>query len=147
MFPPTSLFDSRELLLLCGAKVDVMCTTPRCDDNHSVVIRHGAIFGWNFADTFDEVSSRRCGKSGTLKATSMALKRRMIGNVMTLARILGGILVALAILDIPRMQFLPAGLAETFRWISSIALLVAGIAWLIAVQLFNRFFDQYLSRN
>jgi hypothetical protein len=77
----------------------------------------------------------------------MAVKRRLMGNVIIVARILGGILMALAILDVPQMQFLPVALANTFRWISSIALLVAGIAWLVAVQLFIRFFDQYLSRN
>ena len=54
----------------------------------------------------------------------MALKRRLMGNVIIVARILGGILVALAILDIPQMQFLPVGLADTFRWISSVALVV-----------------------
>src|SRR5450755_1585878 len=80
-------------------------------------------------------------------AASVAVKRLLMGKIIIAARILGGILIALAILDLPQMEFLPAGLVETFRLISSIALVVAGIAWLVGVQLFIRFFDQYLSRN
>jgi hypothetical protein len=124
----------------------VTCAAPRRDGNHSVVIRHGAIFGWNFAESFDD-QFRQYGKSGRLETTSMAFKRRMMGKIIIAARILGGILIALAILSLPQVEFLPAGLADTFRWISSIALMVAGIAWLVGVQLFIRFFDQYLSRN
>lgn len=77
----------------------------------------------------------------------MALKRLLMGRIIIVARILGGVLIALAILDLPQMQFLPDGLEYTFRWISSAALMLAGIAWLVGIQLFIRFFDQYLSRN
>ena len=77
----------------------------------------------------------------------MALKRRLMGNFIILARILAGTLIALAILDIPRMQSLPPVMAQAIRWMSSVALLAAGILAFVAVQLFVRFFDQYLSRN
>jgi hypothetical protein len=77
----------------------------------------------------------------------MAIKRLLMGRIIIVARILGGVLIALAILDLPQMQFLPEGLEYTFRWISSAALIVAGTAWLVGVHLFIKFFDQYLSRN
>jgi hypothetical protein len=38
-------------------------------------------------------------------------------------------------------------MAASFGLLSSIALGLAGVAWLVAVQLFLRFFDRYLSRN
>jgi len=77
----------------------------------------------------------------------MALRRRVIGNITVVARIVGWLLIVLAILGLPQMQFLTGRLAGTFRILSSLSLVVAGIAWLVAVQLFLRFFGQYLSRN
>jgi hypothetical protein len=77
----------------------------------------------------------------------MAAKRRAIGAVIVVARILGWLLIALAILGLPQMRFLTGSLAGIFRWLSSLALVLAGIAWLVAVELFIRFFDQYLSHN
>jgi hypothetical protein len=66
---------------------------------------------------------------------------------MRTARVFGWILIALAILGLPQMRFLIGRLAAGFGLLSSIALGLAGIAWLVAVNLFLRFFDRYLSRN
>lgn len=63
------------------------------------------------------------------------------------ARFLGWILIALAILGLPQMRILIGRLAAGFGLLSSIALGLAGVAWLIAVKLFLLFFDRYLSRN
>lgn len=63
------------------------------------------------------------------------------------ARALGWILIALAILGLPQMRFLIGRLAVSFGLVSSIALGLAGVAWLIGVKLFLQFFDRYLSRN
>jgi hypothetical protein len=63
------------------------------------------------------------------------------------ARVFGWILIALAILGLPQMRFLIGRLAAGFGLVSSIALGLAGIAWLVGVNLFLRFFDRYLSRN
>jgi len=63
------------------------------------------------------------------------------------ARVFGWILIALAILGLPQMRFLIGRLAADFGLLSSIALGLAGIAWLVGVKLFLRFFDRYLSRN
>jgi hypothetical protein len=63
------------------------------------------------------------------------------------ARVFGWILIALAILGLPQMRFLIGRLAAGFGLLSSIALGLAGIAWLVGVKLFLRFFDRYLSRN
>lgn len=77
----------------------------------------------------------------------MAVKRRVLGIAIVVARILGWLLIALAVLGLPQMRFLTRSLGDIFPWLSFLALVLAGIAWLIAVELFIRFFDQYLSRN
>jgi hypothetical protein len=77
----------------------------------------------------------------------MARKRGVIGTIIIVARILGCILIVLAILGLPQMRFLTGRLEGSFRLLSSLALVFAGIAWLVAVELFLRFLDQYLSRN
>ncbi len=56
-------------------------------------------------------------------------------------------MISLAILGIPGMRSLTGHLAVSFGLLSSLALGLAGIARLIGVELFLRFFDQYLSRN
>lgn len=77
----------------------------------------------------------------------MARKRPVIGTITFAARFLGWLLLVLAVLGLPQMRFLTGGLEDTFRLLSSIGLVFAGIVWLVAVELFLRFFDQYLSRN
>jgi hypothetical protein len=77
----------------------------------------------------------------------MARKRPVIGTITLAARSLGWLLVVLAILGLPQMRFLMGGLEGTFRLLSSIGLVFAGILWLVAIKWFLRFFDQYLSRN
>ncbi len=77
----------------------------------------------------------------------MALKRPVIGIITLVARFVGWLLVVLAILGLPQMRFLTGRLEGTFRLLSSVALVSAGIAWLVVIELFRRFFDQYLSRN
>jgi len=47
----------------------------------------------------------------------------------------------------PQMKFLIGRVAAGFGLLSSIMLGLAGIAWLVGVKLFLRFFDRYLSRN
>lgn len=77
----------------------------------------------------------------------MARKRPVIGTIAFAARSLGWLLIVLAILGLPQMRFLTGGLEGTFRMLSSIGLVVAAVVWLVAIELFLRFFDQYLSRN
>lgn len=74
-------------------------------------------------------------------------RRPVIGFITLVARSLGWLLVVLAILGLPQMRFLTGGLEGTFRLLSSIGLVLAGIVWLVVIELFLRFFDQYLSRN
>ncbi|HUJ31405.1 MAG TPA: hypothetical protein VLY23_09005 [Candidatus Acidoferrum sp.] len=77
----------------------------------------------------------------------MAFKRPVIGIFKMVARIVGWLLVVLAILGLPQMRFLTGSLEGSFRLLSSLALVFAGIAWLVAVELLLKFFDQYMSRN
>jgi len=63
------------------------------------------------------------------------------------AWVFGWTLIALAILGLPQMRFLIGRVALSFGLLSSIALALAGVAWLAGVKLFLRFFDRYLSRN
>jgi hypothetical protein len=55
-------------------------------------------------------------------------------------------LIALAILNVPQIAAL-TGLAGRFRVLMSVGLGVLGIAWVVGLELFLRFFDRYLSRN
>ena len=74
-------------------------------------------------------------------------ERIVFSTVLRISRAFGCILIALAILGIPQMKFLIGRLAASFGLLSSIMLALAGIAWLVGVKLFLRFFDRYLSRN
>jgi hypothetical protein len=74
-------------------------------------------------------------------------KRQVLGVAKRVTNAMGMILIALAILGLPEMRFLTGRLAASFDLIMSVALGLAGVAWLLGVQLFVRFFDRYLSRN
>jgi hypothetical protein len=73
--------------------------------------------------------------------------RVVFSTALQVVRVFGWLLIALAILGIPRMQFLTGRLAVHFELVSTVMLGLAGIAWLVGVKLFLRFFDRYLSRN
>ena len=77
-----------------------------------------------------------------------ARKERLVfGAVIWVTRTFGWILIVIAVLGLPQLRSLTSRLATSFGLITSVALGLAGVAWLIAVQLFLRFFDRYLSRN
>jgi len=77
----------------------------------------------------------------------MPARRRILGALVGLGRIFGLLLIALGILGLPPMRFLTGRLAVSFGVISGVALTLMGIACLVGVRLFLRFFDQYMSRN
>ena len=72
----------------------------------------------------------------------MGIKRRVMGPFIIAARVLGWLLIGLAILGL-----LTANLTGLFGWLSALALAVAGSVCLVALELFIRFFDQYLAHN
>lgn len=72
----------------------------------------------------------------------MEIKRRVIGPIIIIAKILGWLLIGLAILGL-----LTANLTGLFGWLLAVALALSGIVWLVLVKLSIQFFDQYLSRN
>ena len=74
-------------------------------------------------------------------------KRRVLGMMVGIARAVGLVLIVLAILSLPQIRFLTAHLREGLGMASSLALGIVGILWLVAVECFIRFFDQFLSRN
>jgi hypothetical protein len=74
-------------------------------------------------------------------------KRRVLGMMVGIARAVGLVLIVLAILSLPQMRFFTAHLREGLGTASSLALGIVGILWLVAVECFIRFFDQFLSRN
>jgi hypothetical protein len=74
-------------------------------------------------------------------------KRLVFGVALWVARTMGLILIIVAIRGLPQMRFLTGRLAAGFGLIMSLALGLAGVAWLVGVQVFLRFFDRYLSRN
>jgi hypothetical protein len=78
---------------------------------------------------------------------SVKQERFVFSTALRITRAIGWILIALAILGRPQMQFLTGCLAVSFGLLSSLVLGLAGIAWLVRVRLFLLFFDRYLSRN
>ena len=74
-------------------------------------------------------------------------RRRVVGIAVCVARVMGLLFVALAILSLPAMRSVTGNLAASLALVSSLALGFLGIVWLIGVQVFLRFFDQFLSRN
>jgi hypothetical protein len=80
--------------------------------------------------------------------TKSAKQERLIfRTALWTTRAFGWILIGLAILSIPPMRFLTGRLAVSFGLLSSLALGLVGIAWLVGVKSFLHFFDRYLSRN
>lgn len=67
-------------------------------------------------------------------------KHRAFRLIVWGGRASGWILIALAIGALTRW-------AGGFRLLISVALGVLGIAWVVGLELFLRFFDRYLSRN
>jgi hypothetical protein len=74
-------------------------------------------------------------------------ERLVFSTPLWITKTFGWILIGLAILSIPQMRFLTGRLAVSFGLLSSLALGLAGVAWLVGVKLFLLFFDRYLSRN
>lgn len=74
-------------------------------------------------------------------------QRRALGALIWVARIVGVLLIALAILQLPWMRPLVGRFADLFGFAGSIALLLAGLAWFFTIGMLIRFFDDYLSRN
>jgi hypothetical protein len=105
-----------------------------------------------FEERRNRSASRGFGRevdSNFQKVPTMLVQRERIvfSTALRITRAFGWILIAVAILGIPQMHFLIGRVAASFGLISSIALGLAGIAWLVGVKLFLLFFDRYLSRN
>lgn len=77
----------------------------------------------------------------------MSGRRRIMGGAVVLARVLGLLVVAVAILGLPQMRSVTGPFAPAFQVLTCAVLAVFGVAWLAGVKLFLRFFDQCLSRN
>ena len=74
-------------------------------------------------------------------------RRRAIGAAVSAARVIGLVLIILALVGLPPLRTLIGKMSGPLGFVSSVTLGLVGIVWLIAVQLFLRFFDQFLSRN
>ena len=74
-------------------------------------------------------------------------KRVVFGIAVLVTRTIGWILVAIAVLSLPQIRSLLGNLANGLGWLTSLALGLAGVLWLVGVELFLHFFDSYLSRN
>jgi len=75
------------------------------------------------------------------------MKRRVMGVAVSIARLIGLGLVLLGALSLPQMRLFTGSIAGKIGMVAALALVVVGIVWLIVVQLFLHFFDQFLSRN
>jgi len=71
---------------------------------------------------------------------------RALRGIVYAARAVGWILIALAIGNALSLEF-SGLLAGGFKLLVTLVLGVLGIAWIVGLELFLRFFDRYLSRN
>jgi hypothetical protein len=69
-------------------------------------------------------------------------KKRAFRTIVWGSRIIGWTLIALSI-----VSFLETRLSGNLKIASSIALGLLAIAWILGLELFLRFFDNFLSRN
>jgi hypothetical protein len=74
-------------------------------------------------------------------------ERIAFSTALWVTKTFGWLLIVLGILGFPQMRFLTGRLAVSFGLLSSLALVLAGIVWLLGVKFFLRLFDRYLSRN
>lgn len=74
-------------------------------------------------------------------------RRRAIGIAVSAARIVGLVMVILALISLPPLRTLIGKMAVPISFVASVMLGLVGLVWLAGVELFLRFFDQFLSRN
>jgi len=77
----------------------------------------------------------------------MSGKRAILGGAVLAARVFGLLLLVIAIFALPQMRSVSGVLAPTIEVLASVSLGLIGIAWLVGVKYFLKFFDQCLSRN
>lgn len=77
----------------------------------------------------------------------MPSKRPVIGAIVSGARIVGWILIALAVVSLPQMRVFTGRFAATLGLVGSVTLALVGIIWLLGVELFRHFFDEFMSSN
>jgi hypothetical protein len=73
-------------------------------------------------------------------------QRRAFRVIVWGGRLFGWALIALALLNAAQTGNLPY-LGGSARALSSLVLGFLGVAWIIGLELFLRFFDKFLSRN
>ena len=74
-------------------------------------------------------------------------RRRAIGIVASTARIIGIVMVILGLVSLPPFRTLIGNMAVPLSFAASVMLGLVGLVWLAGIELFLRFFDQFLSRN
>jgi len=77
----------------------------------------------------------------------MQRRRQILGAVLGVARGVGWVLIALAIICLPPLRNYFGSWSHGIEFAMAIIVGIIGILWLIAIKLFVRFFDQFLSRN
>jgi len=108
-----------------------MRITSNSDSNHGTMRAERGTENWECASL--EVGS--------------VMKRRVMGTLILMARLIGLGLIVLGVLSLPQTRFLTGNIAGKIGIVAALALGFVGILWLIAVQVFLYFFDQFLSRN
>jgi hypothetical protein len=73
-------------------------------------------------------------------------ERRALRIIVWGGRAIGWILIAVAIASTLQIGVLTR-MGGSLKLISSVALAVLGVVWIIGLELFLRFFDKFLSRN
>ena len=101
----------------------------------------------NLGSTWRQFSGSKDSRTEVALSKQVAImpdtqQHRALRMIVWGSRAVGWILIAFATLNLPQIQ-----LAGSLRVLMSVALGVLGVAWVVGVELFLRFFDRYLSRN
>lgn len=75
------------------------------------------------------------------------MRRRVMGPAVWIAKLIGLGFIVLAALSLLQLRFFPGNVTSKIGLVAALALGLVGVVWLVAVQIFLHFFDQFLSRN
>ncbi len=75
------------------------------------------------------------------------MRRRALGSLILIARLIGLGLILLGVLSLFEMRFPSDNIAGKIGIVAALALGIVGVVWLIAAQVFLHFFDHFMSRK
>lgn len=85
---------------------------------------------------------QKSGLQDSMRIMTAKCEKRAFRIIVWASRVIGWALISLSI-----VSFLEIGTSSSLRLVSSVALGLLAIVWVVGLELFLRFFDKFLSRN